>query len=880
MKKVWFSPAFLFLIAAVCLHAQSDEKTTEKKSYITQRVRLQAPVIDGKEDSAWAQVPWEGGFIQREPDEGKEPTQQTAFKILYDDRNMYALIRAFDTEPEKIDCRMCRRDNTEGDIVGIQLDSYFDHRTAFTYLVNAGEVKFDGVFTNDGENEDYSPDPVWYVSTTRDSAGWMAEMRIPLNQLRFGKKKEHVWGLQVARYLFRRQELSLWQHIPKDATGWVHSFGELNGISGIVPSRRIELLPYVMGGVQTQEKIEGDSFRRNAQHHFQAGLDSKIGLTSDLTMDLTVNPDFGQVEADPSVVNLTAFETFYEEKRPFFIEGANIMDYQIMMGDGDFSRDNLFYSRRIGKPASYTPELAEEEHVRMPSNSSILGALKVTGKTKNGLSIGVMEALTSREKALIDLDGNRREISVEPMTNYFLGRMQQDYSEGATTVGGMLTNSTRFIQDEHLQFLRRMATTGGVDFLHQWKDRTYYIDFNAVFSTVTGHQDAILATQLSPVRYFQRPDVDHVHVDSSRTSIAGHGGSLVFGKQGNGHINFAVGTTWRSPGLELNDMGYLRRADAIMEFVWAAYRYWTPFAIFRELQINFNQWRGWDFDATNIFDGGNINMWFMFKNYWNFSQGFGLQGEGLSASELRGGPMLLYPPSVNYWASVSTDERKPFSFELNGYGSWSRGGSSNYEVQPEVNWRASNHFSLSMGPSFNLNMDKLQYMTTLSFGNETRYIFGKIDQKTLGLVLRFTLNLTPSLTIQYYGQPFISAGKYSEIKRITDPRAERYVDRFHLFSGDEIHFVADSALYHIDENADGAADYSVGSQDFNFKQFRSNLVIRWEYTPGSTLYLVWSQDRTGVSPEGSFAFGPDMKDLFSIHPNNIFLVKINKWFSL
>lgn len=873
---------FLEFVLLSCIILYAVPLIAQKKTYTTKRVNPHSPVIDGHlDDSVWDSVEFGGKFVQHEPHEGEDPTHETVFKMLYDDKNVYVGIRAYDTEPDKIVRRMSRRDEIDGDLVGVMLDSYYDRRTAFVFLVNAGGVKMDGIFTNDGENEDYTPDPVWYVKTSQDDEGWTAEMRIPLSQLRFGKKEDHVWGLQVARLLFRKEELSFWQHIPKDAPGLIHMFGELNGIRDIKPSRRIELLPYSVGRMESMEEEKGNPFVPGRSWGGNFGLDGKIGVSSDLTMDFTINPDFGQVEADPSVVNLTAFETFYQEKRPFFIEGKNILDYRIMLGDGDFSNDNLFYSRRIGKTASYSPDVEDDEYVKMPDNSTIHGAMKLSGKTKNGISIGIMDAVTDREHATIDLNGQRRQEAVEPMTNYFLGRVQKDFKEGATTIGAIVTNTYRNIQDEHLEFLNRSAFTGGFDFHHEWKDRSYYITFNTVFSNIRGSEEAILDQQHSSQRYFQRPDANHLTVDSSRTSLSGYGGSFFFGKSGSGHVNFVLGGTWRSPGLELNDMGYLRQADVAMEFIWVGYRYWEPFCIFRNININFNQWRGWNFGGENTFDGGNVNLSMQFINYWNLGTGIGHNAEGLSASSLRGGPALLYPSAWNNWFYVSSDSKKTFQVSLSGNSRWSSDGfSRSHSFQPGTTWRPSNAFSLSLSPFYTLNKDDLQYVDTIEREEGDRYIFGRINQKTLGLVLRFNYSITPALTIQYYGQPFVSVGKYSRMKHITEPRAGEYEDRFHTFTDNEIEYDADEEEYFLDENLDGIVDYTVENPDFNFRQFRSNLVIRWEYTPGSTLYFVWSQSRTGYESTGNFSFRNDLRGLFNVYPHDVFLIKFNRWFSL
>ncbi len=854
----------------------------EKKIYVTKHVNPHAPIIDGKvNDPIWNKVEWESDFIQRDPYEGKEPSQETSFKILYDDKNIYVAIRAYDKEPAKIEKRMSRRDDLEGDQIEIHLDSYFDHRTAFGFCVNAAGVKGDFVISNDGDNLDETWDPIWYVKTAVDQQGWSAEMRIPLSQLRFGKKVNQIWGLQVIRRLFRKDETSNWQLIPQKASGWVHLFGELHGLEELKAQRQIELIPYTVGKMQKFEREEGNPFATGSLNNLYGGLDGKIGLTSDLTLDFTINPDFGQVEADPSVVNLTAFETYYTEKRPFFIEGRNILNFQIMGGDGSFSSDNLFYSRRIGRSPQYYPDTGEDEYLDIPENTSILGAFKITGKTKNGLSIGIIEAVTSKEKGGISHLDQLRHETVEPLTNYFGLRLQKDYNKGNTIFGGMITATNRNIKDENLNFLHNAAYTGGFDFIHQWKDKTYYFSFKTVFSHVKGSKEAILRTQESPIRYYQRPDLDHVSVDPNRTSLSGHGGTINLGKGGSAGLRFSAGATWRSPGLELNDMGYLRKADAIMQWVWANYRISKPFSIFREISFNFNQWLGWDFGGEQIFKGGNTGMWGQFKNYWSFSVGINRQGEGFYTSGLRGGPALRWPGGWNSWLSVNSDSRKNLRYfvgTFHYYGDQNNSRVNGFDIG--ATYRPNKALSLSVSPSYEYNLEELQYVTTLDLDNGNRYVFARIDQKTLSLTCRLNLSLTPDLSIQFYGQPFISAGKYSEFKNITDSRAEEYKDRFHGYTKNEINYNPNTEEYYIDDNLDGVEDYSFENPDFNFLQFRMNLVLRWEYIPGSTLYLVWSQGRTGFSEVGDFSFREGMRDLFSVHPHDVFLIKFSYRFQL
>ncbi len=877
MKKALL---ILFCIFLAQQFAVAD--TPEKRMYTAKNINPHPPAIDGKlDDEVWQDGEWGDGFIQREPYEGKAPTQKTTFKILYDDQNLYIAIRASDNEPEKTVKRISRRDDLEGDWVLIEFDSYFDHRTAFAFGVSAAGVKCDFLISDDGDNEDLNWNPIWQVRTASDDQGWTAEMKIPLSQLRYGKEEDQVWGLQVTRNLFRKEEVSNWQFIPRDAGGWVHAFGELHGLNGLKAARQIELYPYSVGQLQTYEREVGNPFATGQTTNFMAGLDGKVGLTSNLTLDFTLNPDFGQVEADPSEVNLTAFETYFEEKRPFFIEGKNIFTFRIMLGDGDFSSDTLFYSRRVGRSPHYYPEVSGDEYVDMPQNTSILGAFKISGKTKSGLSIGIIDSITAEESARVGDMGQFRYETVEPLTNYFGFRLQKDYNQGNTIIGTMVTATNRNIQDPELDFLHNAAYSGGVDFYHSWKERTYFVQGDVVFSLVRGSTEALLRTQEAPQRYFQRPDADHVSVDPNRTSLAGHGGSLYGGRVGNGHLQYIGGVTWRSPGLELNDMGYLRDADVIMEFIWAGYRIWDPFSVFRNFNFNFNQWLGWDFSGEKRFEGGNFGIYGQFKNYYGFSLGINRNEESLSKSVLRGGPSLRWPGRWSPWISFYSDSRKKIRFNIGTSGSFSDDSDSRVvSYNFGVTYIPSNALSFTVQPSYIINNQELQYVGTSDFDAEERYMFARIDQKTLALTLRLNLCLTPDLSIQFYGQPFISAGKYSEFKRITDSRAEEYNERFHCFAADELSYDPGSEEYHVDENRDGTIDYSIGNPNFNFLQFRSNLVLRWEYKPGSCLYLVWSQGRTGVFSSGDFSFGNDLQDLFGIHPLNVFLIKFSYGFNL
>jgi hypothetical protein len=516
-----------------------------------------------------------------------------------------------------------------------------------------------------------------------------------------------------------------------------------------------------------------------------------------------------------------------------------------------------------------------------PEQTSILGAAKISGKTSKGWSIGILNAITAEEKSKIDSVGHRREETVEPFTNYFVGRVQKDINQGNTTFGSMFTATNRNINRSYLDYINRSAYTGGFDIFHQWKNKTYFFDLKTSFSHIRGHKEAILEAQTASARYFQRPDAQHLKLDSNLTSLSGHGGSINIGKQGNSKWRYILGGVWRSPGLELNDVGYLQQADRAMQYFWIGYRNLTQTSIFRRMNLNINQWSGWNFGGENLFTGGNINGGGQFTNYWEFWMGINREGEGLSAWHLRGGPAMRYEGGWNTWYNISSDSRKSWQVEFGGFNHMNDDQiSKRQNVWLELFLKPSARFNLSVSPFYNINKNNLQYVDTVEKDDEDRYILSRLDQNTFGLVFRLNYSITPELSIQYYSQPYISAGEYSQFKRVTNSRSAQYEDRFREFTDDEISYDIDEEVYQVDEDGNGTVDYTFDLPDFNFKQFRSNLVIRWEYRAGSILYLVWSQAATVEDSYGDFALAGDMKDLMNSYPENIFLLKLNYWFSL
>ncbi|WP_199913402.1 DUF5916 domain-containing protein [Flagellimonas amoyensis] len=875
----------LLLTSFIELQAQDTTNVVPKKIYVTKDLGSETPpTIDGLlDDPAWNLVEWGDDFIEQRPDENTPPGQQTAFKIVYGEKSLYIGIRCFDTEPDKIMKRLSRRDGFEGDWIGVFIDSYHDQRTAFGFIVTAAGVKGDVFESNNGANEDDSWNPIWYVKTHTDSEGWTAEMRIPLSQIKFGNEEDQVWGLQFMRRYFKNEERSVWQRLPRDVAGFVSEFGELHGLKNIQPQKQLEIQPYTVARMETYEAQEGNPFRDGKDSDITGGLDAKIGITNDLTLDLTVNPDFGQVDADPSAIALDGFQIFFQERRPFFVENKNIFDFSVSQSEAGntFGSDNVFYSRRIGRSPQGYPSTMDGEFVDQPDNTPIIGAAKFSGKTKNGWAIGVLESVTARRQAtIVDENGNRREETVEPLTNYFVGRLQKDFNNRNSYVGGIFTSTNREELPQELDFLHQSAYTGALDFKHQWNNRDWYVEGDIILSHVTGSEQAIRGTQRSIAHLFHRVDADHVSVDTTRTSLTGSGGNIQIGKLGKGHWRFESGGTWRSPELELNDIGFQRQADDIRHYTWIGYQTLKPDSTFRQVGINYNHWTAWDFGGNHNYMQFNTNSWQNWKGNWSTNLGLNYAPIEYSNFALRGGPRLRLSPWMSFWNGINTDNRKKIQFSVYHEGRKAVDNSFNsYYVEGGFVYQPINALRISAFPSLGINRDKLQFIDNFEdVGGSPRYLNGEIDQRTLSMSIRLNYTINPNLTIQYWGQPFISRGRYSNFKHVTDATAKQFEDRFMQYGADQT--TLSDGVYAIDEDLDNVADFSFGNPDFSFVQFRSNLVVRWEYIPGSEIFLVWSQDvsRSGDPTDGLL---PSLGDnIFGQKPQNIFLLKATYRFVL
>jgi uncharacterized protein DUF5916/cellulose/xylan binding protein with CBM9 domain len=813
---------------------------------ISRAMRTSAPIeLDGRlSEPAWATTPVTDSFTQIDPDEGRPASQRTEVRVLYDDAFLYVGARLHDSG--RITGRLGRRDMDFGDSdwFGVMIDSYLDHRTAFGFDVNPAGVRHDEVKTINVD--DYSWDPVWEAATTIDSAGWTAEYRIPFSQLRFSGIREQVWGVQFERIIGRNREYAVSTFIPKSIRGGVPEYGHLVGVEDIRPGKRIEALPYT---VQRASYVDpgANPYRDKPDLGTEVGLDLLYRVSSNLTINAAFNPDFGQVEVDPAVVNLGVYETFFEEKRPFFIEGSEIFSF----GAAGTSGGQLFYSRRVGRSPSLAPPTTVSD---VPDATTIVGAAKVSGKPA-GWSIGVLEAVTAREEARYQVNGLDERMTVEPMANYFVGRARREFRGGQSLFGGILTAVNRDLGTPALDAsLHNAAYAGGVDFRHEFRNRSWALYGDAEFSRVSGSTSAITATQRRSNHYFQRPDADHLEVDTTATSLNGYSVNLQLAKQGGQHWRGSLGVALVTPEYEVNDLGFAVRTDRRDVQAGVTYLQQQPSRRLRRWSVNVSGRSEHNNDWQSILNFVNLSASAQTLGYWNVSASVQRFFKAYDDRLTRGGPLALRPQWVNGNVNVSTDGRKPVtgSLNLNGqdleYGGWAWGTGLSIGVKTSTRW------NLSLGPRFGRAFTPAQYVMqvadpayTPTFGR--RYVFAPLGQTTLSLETRFNMTFSPTLSLETYVQPLLSSADY----------------------GDAVQFVA-PRTYRFTPYAD-----AVPSLDFNLRSLRGNAVLRWEWREGSTIYVAWQQRRSDSQPYGDFDFGRDRRALFGTRPDNIFLVKMNYW---
>lgn len=848
--------------------------------------RSKAPIkIDAILSEACWQSPGMSDFTQRDPNEGAAPTQKTEVWFSYDDEAIYVAARLYDTAPDSIVAQLGRRDdNLDSDWFGVAIDPLYDRRTGFAFTVNpAGSIQDLILFNDDWDDDTW--DGVWESAARIDSLGWSVEMRIPFSQLRFPKRDEHIWGINFLRTIQRRNEEDYFVMVPKKESGFVSHFANLKGIQNIQPPRHIEILPYAVARAEYLQPEAGNPFQDGSKYLRDFGADAKIGLTSNLTLDATINPDFGQVEVDPAVVNLTAFETFFEEKRPFFIEGANIFtsfgyggannNWGFNWGNPDF-----FYSRRIGRAPQGSA--MHSGFVDRPNNTTIYGAAKLTGKLGGKWSVGMINAVTGREYAKVDSAGVRFKDEIEPLTYYGVARLQREFTDGRQALGFIASGAFRDLRNEDLAHtLSRRATAIGMDgwtFLD--KDKAWVITGWAGTSNVVGEPEVITRLQQAPARYYRRPDADHVEVDSAATSLSGWGGRLALNKQkGNLFVNAAFGII--SPGFDTNDAGFHWRSDLINSHVVVGYRWFDPDKIFRRKNFNLATFRNYNFGGDKIAEGYFLFYNAQFLNYWGVFGNMRYSPETLNQYQTRGGPLMLNPADGGGFFGFYSDSRKPISTETS-FGKWSSAeGFSSWEVNSFVTIKPNSRLRITIGPSLSKGNEPTQYVMTQSDANATstfgtRYVFANLEQTSFSMSTRINWTFTPKLNLQVYLQPLLSTGNYHGFKELARPRS--YAFNEYGKNGSTINVV--DSDYEVDPDGIGsAAPFTISNPDFNFKSLRGNAVLRWEYSPGSTLYLVWTQERTDFANPGDFSFRRDVSNLFSANADDIFLVKLSYWWN-
>jgi hypothetical protein len=824
---------------------------------------LPVPRIDGLlEDTIWSLGAWQGEFIQQFPYGGRPASERSYIKILYDRSNLYVAIICQDSEPELIRDILGRRDARGGDNAGIAIDSYFDKRTAFEFSMTAAGQKMDLKHLGD-YRFDFNWDGVWDGASFINDTAWIAEMQIPFSQLRYANTGEHTWGLHIYRVISRKSEASSWQYIPREAPAMVYLFGELHGISQIRSSRQVELLPYALGSLS---RIRGTDPLNDFA--FNAGVDAKVGISSDYTLDLSVNPDFGQVEADPSVLNLTSFEIFYQEKRPFFLEGNEIFDFEI---NGDIP----YYSRRIGSAPDFPGSYKAWSISGVPDQTTILAAAKLTGKSSKGLSVGLVNGLTAKEVATATGgNGESEELEVAPLTNYMATRIKKDFKQGNTIFGGVFSLVNRISADSAgSDLLPTSAISGGLDLLHHWQDRNYFLEIKSIASQLNGSPEAILIKQLAHNHRFQRPDAGYLEVDSLREHLSGHGSLISAGKKG-GKWTFYFQGEYRSPGLNLNDMGYIRQSDFFGQRVQVAYEMNEPKNWIRDYTFQLYQEAQWSFGGENT--GSRVGAGFQGRNNALWRAGIALEYNfsRLDTRELRGGPALRNDPMAMAEMTVTSNTaRDLYASAAYEYTHFGRKAAGMHEISASMTWLPIKRLSLSAQARFNRRDYHQQYVATLPSTPLSEYIVGRIAHHTTSFTFRGELFLTPELSIQYYGSPYYSVGKFDQFSRVAESTSRDIEDRLQQL---EVSYDPEEDTYSYTHDS---REFSFDNPDFSFMQFRSNLVFRWEYKLGSTLYLVWAHDRSDWSP----VYRPVSEingELFGIPGNNVVMVKFNYWFSL
>ncbi|MBN1301830.1 MAG: carbohydrate binding family 9 domain-containing protein [Melioribacteraceae bacterium] len=885
MKRIFTIIILVFLVLNLKAHSSGKEVSRARK--VKAQKLIEKFNFDGKlTESVYNSNPVDG-FIQRDPDEGKPATEKTNVWVSYDESNIYVSARLYDSDPSSIDASLMRRDNmVQSDWFFVYLDPYLDRRTGYYFGVNPGGSLLDGTLFNDSWDDD-AWDGIWEARTNIDEKGWTVEMRIPFSQLRFNELDEMRWGINFNRDIKRKNEMTYFVMVPKNESGFVSHFATLEGLTGLKSRQRFEMLPYFVQKAQYLVHDAEDPFYKGSQYKTALGVDLKVGIGSNLNLDATINPDFGQVEVDPAVVNLSAFETYFQEKRPFFIEGSNILLFGNLGVNNNwgfnFGDPTMFYSRRIGRAPQGS--VSDYDYGDIPRETRIIGAAKLSGKLNESWSIGAVSAVTERTFASIEYEDVKYNQEVEPLTHYGVLRTRREFDEGKSALGLMLTSVNRDLSDHNLRSaLVKQAYTFGIDgFYTLDEDEEYVIKAYAIGSFVKGSKEAMQVKQEQPYRYYQRPDAENYSYNPDMTSMSGLYSRVMLNKQkGNFYINTALGVI--TPGFEYNDLGFQWNANKINGHMVLGYRFFEPYSIFRKSSHYLAYFRSLDFDGNTISNGiMTFNSW-EFSNYYGFGIRASYNPDRISNTLTRGGPLALSPSE--FWMGIDfhTDGKEKIVGYMEGDFWTARNGAYGYEFGFDIDWKPSTQLNISVGPSYDKTNSYLQWVDAFddpladyTFGR--RYVFADIDYKTISANIRLNWTFTPQLSLQLFIQPFLSVGNYSNYKELAKPRTLEYNE--YNKAGAYISYDAENEEYTIDPDDDGEAEpFVFTNPDFNFKSLRGNFVLRYEVIPGSVFYFVWTHDKTNFDHPGDMSVGRDFNNLWTSKPDNIFLVKFSYWFNM
>ncbi|MGB7219841.1 MAG: DUF5916 domain-containing protein [Vicinamibacterales bacterium] len=858
---------------------------TEHSHATLQAMRApQPPLIDGRlSDEVWSLARPATNFTQQDPEEGKPASERTEVRVLYDEAALYVSARLFDSQPALISKRLSKRDDdSDADFVKIYLDPMLDHLTGVSFRVTASGVQRDSTIFNDTA-DDATWDAVWQSAVSVDEAGWSAEIRIPLSQLRFKAVEQQTWGINVARFIRRKNETDWLEFVPKRETGLSSRMAHIDGFDGFRPKTHIQAVPYTAARTEFVRPRSGDPFNDGSRGFGAAGIDVKWGITSTFTLDGTINPDFGQVEVDPAVVNLSAFETFFPEKRPFFLEGSQIFNNFGSNGANsqwgfNTADPQIFYSRRIGR----SPQLqASGDFVDPPTATTILGAAKLTGKTSSGWSIGLVNAVTDREFASTATGSVFGESEVEPLTNYFVARMQRDIGRRAG-LGFMTTAVTRSLRTPALaNTLSDNADVAGADGYWFLSDkRNWVVNGKLAVSRISGSTAAMTRAQRASQRYYQRPDAPHVDFDPNRKALAGFAGRTNLNK--NSGLWSVNATLWGvSPGFESNDLGFMGTSDRAGGHVVFLKRYVTPDRYTRQKTWWVAKSWNWNFNSEMQSDQIQGQVSNTFLSYWYFNGGGGWRAETQDDRATRGGPSMVNPSGQFWNLNGGSDSRRWLSFNAYINGGSNEVGSWNRNVGFTINLKPSPMLTISTGPQLNRSLTFAQYVKTVTDATATdtygeRDVFGSLDQTQLSMVTRVNAILSPRLSLQVFAQPLIATGRYDSFRELARPSTFDF--RYYGAAGTSQSYDAASRTYLVDPDEAGPANaFSFGNPDFNLKSLRLNTVFRYELKPGSAFYAVWTRQQQDQAYPGDFSLGRDTDGLFSAPGDDVFLMKIAYW---